>query len=96
MPKCNWYVHVPLPPVSQVTGGDFSLGSCRAYAPRGCTQGYASSDVFFLETCVFDAMCSNRESMWKIRAGEHWHCDMEWDGYERLGRLVLQGHLWDG
>ena len=42
------------------------------------------------QVCVYDAMCSNRNELWHLEAGEPWHCDMEYAGYKRLYQWVLQ------
>jgi hypothetical protein len=70
-------------------GGDFPLGGCNSYAPRGCSDGYASGDIFYLEVCMYDAMCSNRDSLWALEAGQPWHCDLDYDGYAFLYDSIL-------
>ena len=75
----------------ELHGDPFPLGGCSSYAPKGCgTSGYASADIFFLEVCVYDAMCSNRNSLWQLEHGEIWHCKMEYDGYMELYQWILQ------
>ena len=79
-----------LPNVSaQVSGGDFPLGDCNSYAPLGCANGYASGDIFYLEVCVYDMMCSNRNEMWALNPGDPWACEMEYAGYKQLYQWVL-------
>ena len=73
----------------QVDDGDFPLGSCNSYAPRGCDDGYDSGDIFYLEVCVYDAICANRDSLWTLNAGDPWHCDMDYDGYKVLFNSIL-------
>ena len=75
----------------KATNGWRSIGGCEGYAPAGCgtTKGYASSDVFFLEACVFSLVCANRESMWAVGAETDWTCELEWDGFETLRNLLL-------
>eukprot|EP00966_Prymnesium_polylepis_P111701 2583776-Prymnesium_polylepis.1 len=41
------------------------------------------------QVCVYDTMCSNRESMWELKAGDEWHCDMEYKGYQFLFQTIL-------
>ena len=36
----------------QTAGGDFPLGACNSYSPQGCSNGYASGDIFYLEVRV--------------------------------------------
>lgn len=71
-------------------GGPFPLGSCNSYSPRGCGEGYASGDIFYLEVCVYDAICTNRDALWALNAGDLWHCDMDYDGYANLYHSILE------
>jgi len=74
----------------QVDGGDFPLGGCNSYAPSGCGGAdYASGDIFYLEACVLDTMCSNRDDMWALKAGDTWHCEMEYAGFKKLYQWIL-------
>ena len=45
--------------------------------------------IFYMEACVFDAVCSNRESLWQLNVGEDWVCDLEFDGYQQFRDWVL-------
>jgi len=85
----NSIVFSTAPKALTQTGGDFPLAGCNSYAPRGCGDGYASGDIFYLEVCMYDAMCANRESLWQIEAGEAWHCDLDYDGYAFLYHSIL-------
>jgi len=73
----------------QVQGGDFPLGSCSSYAPFGCGGGYASGDIFYLEVCVYDAMCANRNAMWALNAGDPWHCELDYWGFKEFFEKIL-------
>ena len=71
------------------------IGGCQGYAPRGCRRwddGYASLDVFYMETCLFSQICRNRDSLWSVGAGQDWRCELDHEGWEQLRRwLVLEG-----
>ena len=47
----------------EVYGKAKSLGDCRGwkpdYMPAGCPDGYAKDDVFYMEVCLFNQICSN-------------------------------------
>ena len=63
---------------------------CGGFAPWGCgDQGYASSDIFYMEACVFDSICTNRDSLWELEAGEDWVCQLEWEGYQKMRDWVV-------
>ena len=65
--------------------GPYPLGSCNSYHPRGCgNHGYASSDIFYMEVCLYDQMCNTRDSLWTVEAGEEWVCHMEWSDFAQL------------
>ena len=73
------------------TRGDHKLGSCAGYAPAGCgTVGYASLDIFFLEVCIYNTICSNGAEMFNLDAGEDWICNLHHEGFERFKRWMLQ------
>ena len=80
------YAPKRLTPVS----GDRPLGNCAGWAPKGCgRQGYASSDIFYMEACIFDAICANRASLWDLEEGEDWACQLEFEGFLQLRDRVL-------
>jgi hypothetical protein len=68
------------------------IGSCTGYHPAGCGEvGYASSDIFYLEVCVYSLMCRNRHELFELQVGETWQCEMEWHGFQRLRDLAIAG-----
>ena len=66
-----------------------TLGGCNSYQPMGCEIGYASSDIFYQEVCVYDAICANRESLWKLKPKQLWRCDLEYEGLRRFAQALL-------
>lgn len=61
------------------------LGSCTGYHPRGCHDvGYASSDIFYLETCIYATICSNGHELFELEENQDWSCILDLDGYARL------------
>ena len=77
------------PKTLRPSGRPHPLGSCDGYAPKGCINGYASSDIFFLESCFYSMMCSNREELWNLDVGDDFVCEMDYSGFTRMRDLVL-------
>ena len=73
--------------------GDKPIGNCGGYSPAGCgRRGYASSDIFYMEACVYSMMCSNRDELWALQPEQQdFECDMDWDGFQRLRDAILSG-----
>ena len=73
--------------------GDKPIGHCGGYSPAGCfNQGYASSDIFYMEACVYSMMCRNRDEFWRLEAEQDFRCDMQWEGEpgEQVGYKQLR------
>jgi hypothetical protein len=43
-----------------------------------------------MEACVYDLVCSNRESFWALRAGQDWACVLSWTGFQQLRDWMLR------
>lgn len=72
--------------------GPHPIGSCTGYHPGGCfNRGYASSDIFYLEVCIYSLMCSNRDELFSLKVGDAFHCKMDWEGWQKLRDWVLAG-----
>ena len=68
------------------------IGWCGGYTPEGChDRGYASSDIFYLESCVYSMMCSNREELWNLEADEDFHCQLDPAGFDQMRDWLLGG-----
>jgi len=75
----------------EVQGGAHPLGSCTGYHPMGCwDMGYASSDIFYLESCIFATICSNGDEIFHLKEGEDWQCNLSSEGFTRLKDWLLQ------
>ena len=80
----------PAPNTLWPAGRDKPIGWCGGYTPAGCyEQGYYSSDVFYLESCIFSMMCSNREELWQLRAGQDFYCTPDYDGFAQMRDWLL-------
>ena len=66
--------------------GPHPLGSCNSYAPAGCDEnfGYGSSDIFFLEVCIYNTICKNGADVFKLDVGEAFHCELHREGFVKL------------
>jgi len=73
----------------ELRGGPHPLGSCTGYHPSGCDdQGYASSDIFFLEACVYATICENGDEIFGLAEGQDWHCELSKPGFARLSEWL--------
>ena len=71
--------------------GNHALGSCTGYAPAGCGDfGYASLDIYFLEVCIYNTICSNGAELFDLDAGEDWVCHLHHEGFVQLKTWMLQ------
>ena len=71
-------------------GGFNTLGQCQGWVPsRGGGFGYATADIFYLEVCMFNQICSNGAEMFRLRALQDWHCDFSQKGFDALEKLLL-------
>lgn len=69
------------------------LGKCRGWLPPERPSegyGYATDDIFFLEVCLFNQMCSNGEEMFSLGIGEGFQCDFSIARFAELRRLLLE------
>ena len=61
-----------------------------AATPAGCgQQGYASSDIFYLESCMYSMMCSNRDELFRLEATQDFTCQLDHAGYMRMVNYLL-------
>ena len=54
------------------------LGVCSGWVParkpEGGIYGYATDDIFYLETCMYSQMCSNGHDIFRLEEGERFNC----------------------
>jgi hypothetical protein len=68
------------------------IGACTGWAPAGCgEEGYASYDIFFLETCMYATLCTNSDELFQLGVGETFKCELSREGFEQLRDWVLNG-----
>jgi hypothetical protein len=54
-------------------------------------SGYSVSDVFYLEVCIFQEVCSNGADLFRLGVGESFHCKFSHRGFQQLRDLLLSG-----
>ena len=72
--------------------GIHPLGACNSYAPAGCDEGfgYSSSDIFFLEVCIYSTICSNNAALFELDVGEPFTCELNPAGFDTLKGWLLE------
>ena len=60
--------------------------------PPGGVFGYTTDDIFYLETCLLNEICSNTDDLFSVDYGEPFECQFSEDGFNELQRLLLSGH----
>jgi len=80
------------PKLLEPESGPKPIGNCDGYMPAGCgNRGYASSDIYYMEACVYSMMCKNRDEFWRLDAEQDFVCDMNWEGYSAFRDYLLDG-----
>lgn len=76
-------------PATLEVDGTRPLGRCGGFAPAGCQPlGYSNDDIFFLEVCIYSLVCSNRDELFLLRAGQPFTCQLDEAGFWRLHRYL--------
>lgn len=50
--------------------------------------GYTNDDIFYLEVCLLAAMCTNAETLFKLRVGEEFTCEFSTERFASLAALL--------
>mgnify|MGYP003311313124 CR=1 FL=1 len=71
------------------------LGQCKGwvpnnYRPPGGFYGYATDDIFYLETCILSAICANADELFRLDAGELFSCQVEAQRVRDLQRVLVR------
>lgn len=75
------------------SSGRPALGACSGFAPHGCgPDGYANDNIFFLEVCLYNQICSNRDDLFRLQPGELFTCRIEPGSVRGLQALLLQAN----
>ena len=73
------------------------FGQCRGWREEGagsCDTGYATDDIFFLEVCLYNQICNDRDELWRLDAGTPWQCRLNHTGYAELQSMLLKTPDW--
>ena len=54
----------------------------------GCDNGYAVSDVYFVEVCVASFVCHNRAELFRLDYGDLFQCDLDEDAFMELDDVL--------
>lgn len=75
---------------------DKPFGQCRGWRDRNddCENGYATDDIFFLELCMYNAICDNRDSLWQLDVGTPWQCHLNRTRFDGLRQTLLAEPNW--
>ena len=69
------------------------LGVCSGWvpphAPSGGIFGYATDDIFYLESCLFSQICRNGHEIFELRKGHAFECDLDVGLFRELQGLLL-------
>ena len=72
------------------------LGMCSGWVPKevpkGGIYGYATDDIFYLETCMYSQMCSNGRDLFTLEEGESFTCAFEPALFRELQNILLTPH----
>ena len=72
------------------------FGQCRGWRDKAgsCEGGYATDDIFFLEACLFNQICSNHDELWQLDAGTPWECHLSVDRFDELKGMLIAEPDW--
>ena len=74
------------------------FGQCRGWREWGsehdCSRGYATDDIFFLEVCIFNQICTNNHELFELEVGQQWQCEFSASRFRELEALLLETPDW--
>lgn len=54
------------------------------------TFAYSENDIYYLEVCTLNEMCSNRNDLFGARVGDRFWCQFDKQAWLRFGREVME------
>jgi len=74
--------------------GQQPFGKCRGFREEGvgpCNndQGYATVDIYFLEICIYNQICKNSKSLFKVKEGQRWQCQLDEGRFNELQAMLI-------
>ena len=69
------------------------LGQCSGWVPaqrpEGGVYGYATDDIFYLESCIFSEICTNGDTVFQLARGEPFVCQFSPEKFRELQKLLM-------
>jgi len=50
--------------------------------------GYATADIYYLEVCLFNQICTNGPTIFSVATGVEWRCDFSPTRFDELQRIL--------
>ena len=72
------------------------FGKCRGWRDwhTDCESGFATDDVFYLELCVYNQICTHGERLFTLGKGEAFTCKVNVRRFNELRDLLLETPDW--
>ena len=55
-----------------------------------CCGDYAESDIYYLEVCVVNEICSNRAQLFSLSRGQNFRCQFDAAGYKSMQQALMR------
>ena len=77
-------------------GPEKPLGQCGGWKPEAKPAGgygYTLDDIFYLEVCLLNEVCTNSDAMFELEAGQAFECDFDVAAYRELQNVLTSSPL---
>lgn len=72
------------------TRGNKPFGQCGGWTPTGeCNGGYATDDIYFLEICLLNQLCTNNHELFDLEVGQFFVCQLDEARFWELKEILL-------
>jgi hypothetical protein len=72
------------------TRGNKPFGQCGGWTPTGeCNGGYATDDIYFLEICLLNQLCTNNHELFELEVGQFFVCQLDEARFWELKEILL-------
>ena len=71
--------------------GGPSFGVCSGWTNKRCNTRtrFANDDIYFLEICFYNQICSNGDALFQLQVGEDFECDLDDRRFRALQQQLL-------
>eukprot|EP00967_Tisochrysis_lutea_P063479 scaffold81933_cov28-Tisochrysis_lutea.AAC.4 len=70
-----------------------ALNICSSFNPNSCgLDRYSTEDVFFLEVCLFNEICTNAHDLFAQPEGGYFRCELDVNGLERVREALVNAN----